>query len=151
MSFNFDDILERTFSSSGVEFTAVIDGRDLRMIRGVPIYHPHGYLPREGQGSSSIVFAESRYHTQYAEGFNWTNIVVQRLLLESTCLFVGTSLSDPNLRRMIDLAHRQNASQRHYYVTLNTRHPEVFLREAVSEILQASYEAMGLCLLGGCV
>lgn len=144
VSFNFDDLLESAFLSSGVEFTAVIDGGDLAMIRGVPIYHPHGYLPREGKGSTSIVFAESQYHTQYAEGFSWTNIVVQRLLLESTCLFVGTSLSDPNLRRMIDLSHRQNGSQRHYYVTLAARHPEVFLREAVSEILQASYEALGV-------
>jgi len=144
VSFNFDDILETRFSKGGIAFTAVIEGRDLGTIRGLPIYHPHGYLPRNGRGSSSVVFAESQYHTQYAEGFSWTNIVVQRLLLESTCLFVGTSLSDPNLRRMIDLAHRQNASQRHYYVTMNAKHPETFLREAVGEILQASYEAMGV-------
>jgi len=144
VSFNFDDILEEAFTNGGVEFTTVIEGRDLGRIRGIPIYHPHGYLPRDGHGSSAVVFAESEYHTQYAEGFSWTNIVVQRLLLESTCLFVGTSLSDPNLRRMIDLAHRQNSSQRHYYVTLNSRHPEGFLREAVTEILQASYEATGV-------
>ena len=144
VSFNFDDILEDALSRNGIEFTAVTEGRDLGGIRGLPIYHPHGYLPRAGQGSSTLVFAESQYHTQYAESFNWTNIVVQRLLLESTCLFVGTSLSDPNLRRMIDLAHRQNTSHHHYYVTVNARQPEGFLRDAVSEILQASYEAMGL-------
>jgi hypothetical protein len=131
-------------AASKVEFTPVIEGRDLGRIRGLPIYHPHGFLPRSGRGSSEIVFAESQYHTQYAEGFNWTNIIVQRLLLESTCFFVGTSLSDPNLRRMIDLAHRQNVAQRHYYATLDSGHTESLLRQAVGEILEASYEALGV-------
>ena len=144
VSFNFDDTLEEALRNDGVEFTAVIDGRDLGRIRGLPVYHPHGYLPRSGEGSSAVVFSESQYHTQYAENYNWTNIVVQRLLLESTCLFVGTSLSDPNLRRMIDLAHRQNPFQQHYYVTIASRHSEEYLRGAIDENLQASYEAIGV-------
>lgn len=144
VSFNFDDILEEALSRAGVDYTAIISGRDLGRIKGLPVYHPHGYLPRNGEGSSAIVFSESEYHTQYTEAYSWTNIVVQRLLLESTCLFVGTSLSDPNLRRMIDLSHRQNPDQRHYYLTIASRHSEDFLRGVVSEIFQASYEAIGV-------
>jgi len=144
VSFNFDDIVEEALTARAIEFTTVIEGRDLSRIRGMPIYHPHGFLPRAGKGSEEIVFAESQYHTQYAEGFNWTNVIVQRLLLESTCLFVGTSLSDPNLRRMLDLAHRQNISQRHYFATVNSRRGADDLRQALDEIMQASYEAIGI-------
>lgn len=144
VSFNFDDILEQALEERGLDFTSVIDGRDLGRIRGLPVYHPHGFLPRSGTGSSTVVFAESQYHTQYSENYSWTNIVVQRLLLESTCLFVGTSLSDPNLRRMIDLAHRQNPLQHHYFLTVGSRQSKEHLREAVDEILQASYEAIGV-------
>ncbi len=144
VSFNYDDLIERALQEAQIDFTSVIEGRDLNRIHGIPVYHPHGYLPRQGASSTSIVFSESQYHTQYAENNSWTNIVVQRLLLESTCLFVGTSLSDPNLRRIIDLSHRQNTEQRHFYMTLAPRQSEKYLSQAVTEIQQASYEAIGV-------
>jgi hypothetical protein len=144
VSFNFDDILEEVFSDRSLQFTTVTGGRDLARIRGLPIYHPHGYLPRSGDGSRELVFSESQYHTQYSDGHSWANVVVQRLLLESTCLFLGTSLSDPNLRRLIDLAHRQNPEQHHYFVTVANNSGDGVFDRALTEVVEASYEAMGV-------
>lgn len=144
VSFNFDDILERAFDDAGVLHTTIASGRDLSAVKGLPIYHPHGYLPRVGNGSDNIVFAESQYHSQYAGSYSWTNVVVQRLLLESTCLFVGTSLTDPNLRRMIDLSHRENDAQRHFYVAKLPRANRTESQAAVLEVYQAAHEALGI-------
>lgn len=144
VSFNFDDVLERALTQAGLVHTSIVSGRDLARIEGLPIYHPHGFLPRSGKGSETIVFAESQYHSQYMASHTWTNVVVQRLLLESTCLFVGTSLSDPNLRRMIDLAHRENDAAQHFYVAVSPRPSESQYQPAVLEIFQAAHESMGI-------
>jgi len=143
VSFNFDDALERALDQGGLLYTSIVSGRDLAGMKGLPIYHPHGFLPRSGKGSESIVFAESQYHSQYMASHTWTNVVVQRLLLESTCLFVGTSLSDPNLRRMIDLAHRENDAAQHFYIAVSPRASDQY-QPAVLEILQAAHESMGI-------
>ena len=49
ISFNLDDILEEAMSNAGVGYTTVISGKDLGRINGIPVYHPHGYLPRKGE------------------------------------------------------------------------------------------------------
>jgi len=148
VNFNFDDLLEDALNSADIEATAIWNAQGLATVQGLPVYHPHGFIPRSGQGSKSIVLAESDYHSQYFSSSNWSNIIVSRVLMESSCLFVGTSLTDPNLRRLVDSAYREMQTPQHF---LFARLPEVdsdqggsTALDALVEILTASYQQTGI-------
>ena len=42
-----------------------------------------------------VVFSEDAYHSQFMEPFSWSNLIQLNKLGQSTCLFVGLSLTDP--------------------------------------------------------
>jgi len=151
LSFNFDGLIEAALARVPVEHTTVWKPSQLSEIRGLPVYHPHGFLPfqRESDQQYEIVFAEADYHTQYSSQLSWNNVVILRALLETTCLFVGTSLTDPNQRRLLDYACRQNSTPRHYFLW---RIPDVhhasgsdkLLQSVHQKIFQGAYSRLGL-------
>jgi len=147
VTFNFDDLLEQALAEAGIAFTSIAEANHLSNIRGLPVYHPHGYLPRNETKSARIVLAESQYHDQYFAQHSWTNIVVSRILMESTCLFIGTSLSDPNLRRLADAAHRENALQEHFLISHLPIVNDRIAQAAMVEIFEAAHQQMGISLL----
>ena len=71
------------------------------------IYHPHGYLPYNTNKTlfpeykKYIVFSEGEYHKLYNNPYAWATILQYFLYRESSFLFVGCSLTDPNLRRIL--------------------------------------------------
>ncbi len=86
----------------------------------LPVYHVHGYLPRKGRikKDTDVVFSEDAYHSQFIDPFSWSNLTQLNKLSQNTCLFLGLSLTDPNLRRLLDVAHRKNPSRKlnHYII-----------------------------------
>ena len=70
----------------------------------------------EGLSESLLVFSEEGYHKLLSDSFSWSNIVQLNSLRESTCLLIGLSLTDPNLRRLLDTAAQKTRSSgpRHY-------------------------------------
>ncbi|MEA2600888.1 MAG: hypothetical protein QOF89_1880 [Acidobacteriota bacterium] len=164
ISFNYDDLLERKLAGS-VDFQSVWNARRSRE-KGLPILHPHGYLPREGDPRDcEIVFTEDDYHGLTTSVFHWALTSIVGYLRHSTVLFVGLSMLDPNLRRLLDasyvhgdipahwqLQHRHTVSQgevrdvlrdirnraRRFRKELGLRPPEEMppLEEAVRAVLQ---------------
>ena len=65
-----------------------------------------------------VVFSEDAYHSQFIEPFSWSNLIQLNKLSQNTCLFIGLSLSDPNLRRLLDVANRKNPDKilNHYLI-----------------------------------
>lgn len=118
ITFNYDDLIEKALSLEGTANTCVWRPDDWSRVTGLPVYHPHGLLPfqRDPNESYWIVLAEGDYHTQYTSTQSWSNIAVARALLETTCLFVSISITDPNLRRMLDVIHRETPDRYHYFV-----------------------------------
>lgn len=64
------------------------------------------------------------------------------------CLFVGTSLEDPNLRRLLDASHREQPAKKHYILARspvagdqNLKNP---VAHAILEVFAASYQQLGV-------
>lgn len=115
---NFDDLLESFARDLGVGGRyQTIFSSPIRLEPGrLPIYHTHGYLPQapEEPRSQTLVLSEDDYHSLLREGHHWTDHVSIQLLSRATCLLIGTSGEDPNLRRLMDLARRLSEPFRHY-------------------------------------
>jgi hypothetical protein len=116
VTFNFDDLLEQSLAARGLPFQVIHD--DERPIgHGIPIVHPHGFLPMTGPlPQSPIVFTEDEYHHLTDSVFHWALTRIVGYLRESTVLFVGLSMSDPSLRRLLDASHRAGTRPDHWQV-----------------------------------
>jgi hypothetical protein len=106
LNYNYDSLFEDYLEKAGVRFTAVCD-EGQRIRRGsLPIYHVHGYLKRGGGPKTRIILAEDDYHEDLVAPYSWSNMLQSSLLTRSTCIFVGTSMTDPNLRRLLRSAFK---------------------------------------------
>ncbi|MBD5549770.1 MAG: TIR domain-containing protein [Lachnospiraceae bacterium] len=119
ITFNFDSLIEDTLDKYGIENQAIYDEGMIVDSRYIPIYHVHGYLPQTGEiKAPNIVFSEEAYHTQFIDPYSWSNLVQLYKYMENTCLLLGLSITDPNLRRLLDISKRKNSSTklRHYII-----------------------------------
>ena len=68
----------------------------------------------EDSPNTDLIFSEEDYHKVYRDAYCWSNLAQLNYLREHTCLFIGCSLTDPNLRRLLDVARRNNEKPRHF-------------------------------------
>jgi len=138
ITFNFDDLIERSLESKQIKYRSIFGEGQKADRSELPIYHVHGFLPRDGQleKENEIVFSEDAYHSQFIDPFSWSNLTQLNLLSHNVCLFVGLSLSDPNLRRLLDVSMRKNPDRlaNHY----------VFKKRSDHEHLRAKIESLNL-------
>jgi NAD-dependent SIR2 family protein deacetylase len=104
---NFDDLLETELAKKGVGRRKInvhpICDATRRMGQGLPVIHVHGSIPRRGPiPQSAIVFTEDDYHRLTYSPFHWALGEITGYLRNYTVLFVGVSMADPNLRRLLD-------------------------------------------------
>lgn len=119
ISFNFDSLIEDTLDKYGIDNQAIYDEGVVVSSTKIPIYHVHGYLPRLANiKTSNIVFSEDAYHTQFIDPYSWSNLIQLYKYMNNTCLLVGLSITDPNLRRLLDISKRKNNydKPRHYII-----------------------------------
>jgi SIR2-like domain len=138
ITYNYDDLVDRALKSVARDEIPhkVIHGPKMRAVPPeLAIYHVHGYLPPAGPLTElhRVVLAEADYHRHYANAFQWQNQVQIEKFAGRTCLFFGISLSDPNLRRLLDIARERHddGEPRHFIVR---RRPRV--DEAHQELLR---------------
>lgn len=136
ISYNYDDIIENKILAKDLDvpFQSIygqgIDPDD----NSLAIYHVHGFLPREGNldDRNIITLGEYVYHEQYNATYSWNNIIQINKFRDNTCLFLGSSLTDPNIRRLLDIAHSQKTGKKRYHYILKKK-PNT---KKVSEMLQ---------------
>jgi len=121
VTFNFDDIIEEQLLAEKIDCLSIFDEGERYNESQIPVFHPHGFLPRKPKELTSkyqIVFSEDAYHSQFIDPFSWSNLIQLNYLSSSTCLFVGISLTDPNMRRLLDVSERKNKhkSKNHYII-----------------------------------
>lgn len=116
VSFNWDDLLERELHRRRVPHQVITNARPARG-KGVPILHPHGYLPRSGPlGDEGIVFSEDEYHRLVDSPFHWATTALLAQFRQNTAVLIGLSLSDPNLRRLLDASRYAGDRPRHFQI-----------------------------------
>lgn len=108
VNFNFDDLLEGELSRRGVEYVPVV--ADVRHgHERLRITHPHGFIPRNGNlEGAKVVFTERDYHALTETVFHWALTEIVSHLRHQTVLFIGMSMSDPSLRRLLDACRRRD-------------------------------------------
>jgi len=122
ITYNYDDIIENSLDNLNIDIDyKSIYGVGMNPEKGqIPIYHVHGYLPRKGKLSNEniITLGENVYHEQYSDVYSWNNLVQLNKFREKTCLFIGISLADPNMRRLLDIArlHLGSKEKNHYII-----------------------------------
>lgn len=117
ITYNFDDLLEMKFEQKDIRYNVVSCEEDRPASDKLNIYHVHGYLPSDlekSAGNFNLIFSEEDYHKVYQDSYSWSNLAQLNALKENTCLFIGSSLTDPNLRRLLDVAARSEENARHY-------------------------------------
>ena len=120
INFNFDDLLERNFKAASIDHKPIFSEGRRSAPTELPIFHVHGYLPKSGRlnKGNQIVFSEDSYHDQFVDPFSWSNLTQLNKFTQNTCLFVGLSMTDPNLRRLLDVAIRRDeeGDKRHFAI-----------------------------------
>jgi hypothetical protein len=114
VTFNFDDLLEQELRRPRVAHHVITSGRPVRG-KGIPILHPHGYLPHDGPlDQCGIVFSEDEYHRLVDTPFHWATTALLAHFRQNTAILIGLSLSDPNLRRLLDASRYAGDRPRHF-------------------------------------
>ena len=119
ITYNFDDLIERQLKNRSLDFHSIYGDSETYDRDELPIYHVHGFIPEDNTQyerleNSTLVFSEEGYHQIYMESYHWSNLVQLNSLKENNCLMIGLSMSDPNLRRLLDIASRNTEKTRHF-------------------------------------
>ena len=138
VNFNFDDLVETKLSKERIRFKTIYTEGERIKDNEFPIFHPHGFLPRDKRLTSKneIVFSEDAYHSQFMDPFIWSNLVQLNHLNNNTCLFIGISLTDPNMRRLLDVSIRKNGKgeKNHYIIKTRYKISDLYPEKDLSNI-----------------
>ena len=103
ITYNYDDLIEEGLRREKLILAPVFGNQQPGTF--IPVYHVHGYLPQEGDVPSNIVLSEREYHDIYKKAYDWSNVEQLHAMQRSVCFFIGLSMTDPNLRRLLDIAN----------------------------------------------
>lgn len=131
---NFDNLLEVELGrKKKVPHAVVHDGSKLAVGGALPILHIHGFIPARPASVDlqKIVFAEDEYHELTYDMFHWALVELVHFLRGATVLFVGCSMTDPNVRRLLEATRNESGELRHVALMLDlqTADPEAIQQE----------------------
>lgn len=130
VTYNYDDLLESHLELCNIKYTSIWKDSQRVTPLSVGVYHVHGYLPYSNEFSSeNIVFSEDEYHEQYMKPYEWSNVLQLNMFREKTCLFIGSTLSDPNTRRILDISRSSREGKQHFIIF-----PRLYKAQKIKEI-----------------
>ena len=125
ITYNYDNLLEHKINEelNNEELKCLSIYENSKPIKkNIYIKHVHGFIDKDLESDSSeIVLGEKEYHKLYDEPNNWGNVEQLHALNNSMCIFIGLSMTDPNLRRLLDLAIGNSDGDSIHYVFLQEK------------------------------
>lgn len=122
---NYDPVLRNAFNEEDslkhLRIRACTDDRPAASEEAI-VRHLHGFMTQH-KTFGDIVLSEGHYHAMQGSESAWQEPFMRQRLTHSPCLFVGTSLTDPNLLRYL---YRTSGSTQH--LALFTRQQEAAQR-----------------------
>lgn len=109
ITYNFDTNLEYILKKKGIRYTVVYDENSFVDKQAkTDIYHVHGLLPYdkydEKKYTDSLIFNESEYYYLYNNPYSWNISKQLHDFKFNACIFIGISLTDPDMKRILELA-----------------------------------------------
>lgn len=160
VNYNFDDLVEKNLRRLRVKYHSIYEEGITPDLEELGVYHVHGFLPQKKEGydnltKSLLVFSEEGYHKLMLEPYNWANMCQLNFMMNNTCIFIGLSMTDPNMRRLLEIANQkkseENAICKHYaimrrlHINGSEKSDEIKSFEGVNEALQESFfEEIGI-------
>lgn len=123
LTYNYDEYLENYLKNINVKYNTLYDSKaDIN--DSLSIYHVHGFLPEvkakthiEKRYQQSIYLTEENYNELYNHPYSWQISSQLSFFRENRCLFVGCSLADPNIRRLLEITKKED----HIHYAILTR------------------------------
>ena len=118
ITYNYDTLLEQRMTKDEIR-NMPVDGQNKRVKNKLPVMHVHGVIHPEDTGcDKNVVLSEDEYHQLYRDSYHWANVAQLYALTHTTCVFVGLSMTDPSLRRLLDIAYLQGSGDVDHYAFL---------------------------------
>jgi hypothetical protein len=148
---NYDNLVEGSFGTKyGASLLKPVPGDKAReAMRGkrvIPVYHMHGYVsyvddpdrPDEVR-ASDLVIAEEDYYETFYNLLGFSNVVATSVLRRFPCLFVGCSMADRNVRRILYHLQRERilaTEVKEHFALLSPKEPG---QQAFEDAILASF------------
>jgi hypothetical protein len=119
MTLNYDDLIEQALADIDLAPLALATAEHRVAPGQHAVIHLHGYLGRD-RAAGQVILSEADYQGMQLGGA-WQDDLVRTSLRDSSLVFVGTSLIDPNMLRYLHAVSREPAGE----------HFAIFVRQGV--------------------
>lgn len=118
ITMNYDDLIEIEMTKQGIKCESLSKAGKFVGNDTIPIIHVHGILNRNEINVDVPVLSEDAYHDLYKKTYHWSNVEMLNAFNRTTCIFIRLSMSDPNLRRLLEFANTESDQSNIHYAIL---------------------------------
>ncbi len=109
ITYNYDTNLEYLLKKRNLLYTTVYDDNSFVTKDSIcEIYHVHGLIPYgkydQPKFTDSVIFNEADYYYLYNNPYSWNISKQLHDFKFNVCIFIGISLTDPDMKRLLDVA-----------------------------------------------